>query len=195
MLQTSRREIGKQMLELLAKKEESRGLLIAFEGPDGSGKTTQRKHFTLWLQNEGVEVVTTKWNSAKLIRPLVKARKKAQSLSPREFSLMHAAEFRYRLDTEILPALWAGKTVLADRHFFTALARDAARGMDLDWLLKVYAPLFFPDIVFYFKVSAETCGKRIAGDRDPKYYEAGQDVTAIEDPHRSYTTFMTRVGG
>jgi len=30
-----------------------RGLLVAFEGPDGSGKTTQRKLFKTWLQSEG----------------------------------------------------------------------------------------------------------------------------------------------
>ena len=85
------------MRDLLAKREETRGLLIAFEGPDGSGKTTQRKHFTTWLQGEGVEVVTTKWNSSLLIKPLVMARKAAQSLSPREFSLMHAADFHFEI--------------------------------------------------------------------------------------------------
>ena len=193
MLQTRRREIGKQLQELLKKREQKRGLLIAFEGPDGSGKTTQRKHFTTWLQGEGLNVVTTKWNSAPLIQPLVKARKRAKALSPREFSLIHAAEFRYRLDTQILPALWRGNTVVADRHFFTGLARDAARGMDTDWLLQVYAPLFFPDIVYYFRVSADVSAKRIAADGDPKYYEAGQDVTGLEDPHHSYTTFLNRV--
>src|SRR5438552_2286216 len=35
-----------------------RGLLIAMEGPDGSGKTTQRKLFKTWLQAEGHDVVT-----------------------------------------------------------------------------------------------------------------------------------------
>src|SRR5256885_2121977 len=99
-----------------------RGLLIAFEGPDGSGKTTQRKLFKSWLKSEGHDVFTTKWNSSMLVKPLVKARKAARSLSPEEFCLLHAADFRYRLETEVLPALWAGKTVVADRYLFTALA-------------------------------------------------------------------------
>src|SRR5438309_11135730 len=67
-----------------------RGFLIAFEGPDGSGKTTQRKLFKTWLQTEGYEVVTTKWNSSELIKPIIKARKSVQALSPEEFSLLHA---------------------------------------------------------------------------------------------------------
>jgi dTMP kinase len=104
-----------------------RGLLIAFEGPDGSGKTTQRKLFKTWLQAEGHDVVTTKWNSSELIKPLVKSRKALRVLSPTEFSLLHAADFRHRVESIILPALWTGKTVIADRFLFTGLARRRAR--------------------------------------------------------------------
>src|SRR5262249_40875164 len=151
--------------------------------PDGSGKTTQRKLFKEWLKSEGHDVKTTKWNSSALVKPVTKARKKARVLSPEEFCLLHAVDYRYRLETKILPYLWKGTTVIADRFLFTALARDAARGLELDWLLSVYSPLFWPDIVFYFSVSPETSSKRIAGDRDPSYYEAGQDITHIENPH------------
>src|SRR5947208_10781344 len=71
-----------------------RGFLVAFEGPDGSGKTTQRKLFKTWLKSEGLDVVTTKWNSSDLVKPIIKSRKAAQALSPEEFSLLHAADFR-----------------------------------------------------------------------------------------------------
>src|SRR5262249_18812068 len=113
-----------------------RGLLIAFEGPDGSGKTTQRKLFKTWLKSEGHDVVTTKWNSSELIKPIIKSRKSVRALSPEEFSLLHGADFRHRVEQVILPALWDGKLVIADRFLFTGLARDVARGLDLDWVLK-----------------------------------------------------------
>ena len=184
---------GRRWRELLRRREASRGLLVAFEGPDGSGKSTQRKLFKTWLKSEGRDVVTTKWNSSPLIKPLVKVRKQARALSPEEFCLLHAADFRHRLDTEVLPALWGGRTVVADRYLFTALARDAARGLPFDWLLHMYAPILWPDIVFYFSVSPETSGMRIAATRQPKYYEAGQDITGIDDPLASYTTFIGRV--
>src|SRR5882724_3973827 len=182
----------KRLRDLIQSRQEKRGLLIAFEGPDGSGKTTQRKLFKSWLKSEGHDVLTTKWNYSLLIKPLVKARKAARSLSPDEFSLLHAADFRYRLDTEILPALWEGRIVIADRYLFTALARDAARGLDLRWLLEIYRPLFWPDTVFYFSVSPETSGKRIAAERSPTYYEAGQDVTELKDSMQSYKKFRER---
>ena len=170
-----------------------RGLLIAFEGPDGSGKTTQRKLFKTWLQAEGHDVVTTKWNSSELIKPLVKSRKALRVLSPAEFSLLHAADFRHRVESIILPALWSGKTVIADRFLFTGLARDVARGLDLDWVINLYAPLLWPDLVFYFSVSPATSGLRVTTTRTPNFYEAGQDVTDVDDPVESYNRFIARV--
>src|SRR5712691_7663453 len=163
-------------------RSKRRGLLVAFEGPDGSGKTTQRKLFKTWLKSEGYDVVTTKWNSSSLIKPLIKSRKAVRALSPEEFSLLHGADFRHRVEQVILPALWDGKLVIADRFLFTGLARDVARGLDLDWVLKLYQPLLWPDLVFYFAVSPVTSGKRVTATRMPNFYEAGQDVTDVDEP-------------
>src|SRR6058998_501302 len=170
-----------------------RGLLVAFEGPDGSGKTTQRKLFKAWLQAEGYDVVTTKWNSSDLIKPIIKSRKAVHALSPEEFSLLHSADFRHRVEHKILPALWNGQLVIADRFLFTGLARDVARGLDLDWVLKLYQPLLWPDLVFYFAVSADTSGRRVSATRTPNFYEAGRDITDLDDPVESYHRFVTRV--
>src|SRR5262245_50934119 len=179
--------------ELLRQRHSTRGLLVAFEGPDGSGKTTQRKLFKGWLKQQGRHVVVTKWNSSPLIKPIVKVRKQARALSPEEFCLLHAADFRHRLETDVLPALWHGATVIADRYLFTGLARDAARGLDFDWILHAYAPILWPDLVFYFAVSPHTSAMRIAATRDPSYYEAGQDITGLDNPLDSYTQFTSRV--
>lgn len=183
----------KSLRSLLRAQEKRRGLLIAFEGPDGAGKTTQRKLFKRWLESEGHEVVTSKWQSSRLLKPLIKARKKVHALGPEEFCLLHAADFRHRLHTEILPALWRGQMVLADRFLFTGLARDAARGLDLDYLLHVYSPLVWPDVVFYFSVSPDTSTRRVVATRTPKFYEAGQDVTGEGDAVTSYRQFIARV--
>lgn len=184
---------ARRVRKLIADRDESRGLLIAFEGPDGSGKTTQRKLLTRWLESRNHDVVSTRWASSPLVKPLLKVRKKIRTLSTEEYSLLHAVDFRHRLETIILPALWAGKTVLADRYLFTALARDAARGLDLDWLLHAYSPLLWPDLVIYFSMTPEDSHRRVASTRSPRFYEAGQDVTGIADPLASYSRFIDRV--
>ncbi len=183
----------RNLRRLIAERDESRGLLIAFEGPDGSGKTTQRKLLTTWLESRGTAVVSTRWASSALVKPLLKVRKRIRTLSIEEYSLLHAVDFRHRVETSILPALGEGKTVLADRYLFTALARDAARGLDLDWLLHAYSPLLWPDLVIYFSMTPADSSRRIASTRAPHFYEAGQDVTGIEDPLASYGRFIDRV--
>src|SRR5881397_2378116 len=129
----SLRAFEQRAREQFSDRNRHRGRLIAFEGVDGSGKTTQRKLFKTWLRSEGYDVVTTKWNSSDLIKPIIKSRKAVHALSPEEFSLLHGADFRHRVEETILPALWDGKVVIADRFLFTGLARDVARGLDLDW--------------------------------------------------------------
>ena len=121
-------------------------------------------------------------------------RKKIRALSPLEYSLLHAIDFRHRVETEILPALWAGKTVLADRYLFAALARDAARGLEFDWLLHAYAPLLWPDLVLYFAMppaGVEPAGGVARASRAST--KSGQDVTGIDDPLTSYRGFIDRV--
>ena len=184
---------ARKIRKLIAEREKSRGLLIALEGPDGSGKTTQRKLLKRWLESQNQQVVSTRWASSALVKPMLKVRKKIRTLSTEEYSLLHAVDFRHRVETSILPALWLGKTVLADRYLFTALARDAARGLDLDWLLHAYSPLLWPDLVIYFSMTSEDSRRRIASTRAPRFYEAGQDVTGIEDPLASYGRFIDRV--
>ncbi len=193
MLSPVSRKEERQFRQLIQKQEKKRGFLIAFEGPDGAGKTTQRKLFKTWLRSVGHEVVTYRWNSSPLIEPILKARKTAHALSPEEYCILSAASFRHQLETEILPALWDGKMVVADRFLFTALARDSARGLDFTWVVNAYVPLFWPDQIFYFDLPADASNQRIMANKKPSYYEAGQDVTNIADPQKSHREFVGRV--
>ena len=75
-----------------------------------------RAGFPLTLESRAAGLPKRSWIKISQIR----------TLSVEEYSLLHAVDFRHRVETSILPALWAGKTVLADRYLFTALARDSA---------------------------------------------------------------------
>src|SRR5712691_312092 len=136
------------------------GVLVAFEGSDGSGKTTQRKLFKAWLESMGEDVVVTKWNSSPAFKPVIKARKAARMLEPVNYALLHAADFRHRYENVIEPSLRQGKIVLSDRYVFTGIARDTARGMDHDWSMSLYAGARKPDIVFYFAAAAQVFASR-----------------------------------
>jgi dTMP kinase len=169
------------------------GLLIAFEGLDGSGKSTQRKLIKSWLKSEGERVVTTKWSSSPLFKPIIKAKKAARLLDPIGYAKLHAEDFWHRYETLIEPALAAGKIVLADRYVFTGIARDTARGMSSERAMELYRGARRPDLVFYFRAPVETCASRILESRELKFYEAGQDVTGLNDAPESYLRFAPRV--
>src|ERR1035437_6859086 len=182
----------RRLRELLRRQDKNRGFLVAFEGPDGARKTKHGKLFNTRKRSVGHEVVTYKWNSSPLMSPILKARKLAHSLSPEEYCILSAAAFRHQLDTEILPALWSGKVVVADQFLYTSVARDSARGLDLNWVLNAYLPLFWPDQVFYFALSAEAASEHSRA-KTPGFYAAGQDVTNIADPVKSHLQFLGRV--
>src|SRR5438128_408140 len=169
------------------------GLLVAFEGLDGSGKTTHRKLLKAWLEDNGEEVVATKWNSSPLFKGLIKAKKAARLLDPVSYAVLHAADFRYRLETVIRPALSEGKIVLADRYVFTGIARDVARGMSRERARNLYFSVRKPNLVFYFSALPQTSVQRITASRKMKFYEAGQDITGLGDPLESYLRFAPAV--
>src|SRR3989449_6811573 len=142
-------------------KEPIPGKLVAVEGVDGSGKSTQVYLLKRWLELDGYKVFFTEWNSSAIVRKATRKGKKRQLLTPTTFSLIHCTDFADRYERQILPLLKAGYIVLADRYIYTALARDAVRGLDREWLTKLYSFAVSPDVTFYFEVPLEVSLNRI----------------------------------
>lgn len=171
----------------------ARGKLVAIEGVDGAGKSTLADRLESWLDEEGYKVDLTRWNSSKSIKPHLKDLKKEFRLTPRTYSLMHAADFADRWDKEINPALASGRIVIADRWKYTAFARDVARGNPAQWVRGIYTFAPDPDITFYLRVDLKEAYRRIHQGRDPKYYEAGMDLRLSSDINESFVLFNARV--
>src|SRR6202795_484145 len=170
------------------------GRLIAVEGIDGSGKSTQLLLLERWLRSRGYPVHFTEWNSSRLVRHSMQRGKKKNLLTPTTFSLLHAVDFADRLTYQILPPLKAGMIVLADRYVYTAFARDVARGVHPDWVRGVYRFAPRPDLTFFFRVPIDISLERLlAGRAKLKYYEAGMDLGLSTDLAESFRLFQGRV--
>lgn len=170
------------------------GRLIAVEGIDGSGKSTQVRLLLRWLEAAGLPVYLTTWNSSPIIHRALRRAKRDHTLLPATFSLMHAADLADRLEREILPRLRAGQVVLADRWAMTAFARDGARGCDPGWLRRVYAFAPRPHLTAYFRVPVDAAMARILAGRPAiRFYEAGLDLGLDTDPAASFRLFQQRV--
>jgi dTMP kinase len=170
------------------------GRLIAVEGLDGSGKSTQIALLKRWLELEGYRVYFTEWNSSELVKKSTRRGKKQKLLTPTSFSLIHATDFADRYERQILPLLKAGYLVLADRYIFTAFARDAVRQVDPAWIRKLYSFARQPDITFFFDVPLEVAlGRILEGRPELKYHEAGMDLDLADDPEESFKIFQGRI--
>lgn len=176
------------------RREPLPGKLIAVEGLDGSGKSTQIYLLNKWLLSQGIRVFFTEWNSSLLVKEATRKGKKRQLLSPATFSLIHATDFADRYERQILPMLKAGFIVLCDRYIFTSFARDAVRGNDRQWLRRLYGFARVPDITFFFRLPLETAlGRILEGRPQLKYFEAGMDLDLSPDIYESFRIFQGRV--
>jgi dTMP kinase len=170
------------------------GKLIAVEGLDGSGKSTQIYLVKRWLELEGYKVFFTEWNSSLLVKRSTKKGKKRHLLTPTTFALIHCTDFADRYERQILPMLHAGYIVVADRYIYTAFARDAARGCDRGWIRQLYSYARHPDVTFFFDVPLSVALTRIvAGRPQLKFYEAGMDMGLSKDPFESFQLFQGRM--
>ncbi|MCI0330965.1 MAG: dTMP kinase [candidate division Zixibacteria bacterium] len=167
------------------------GKLIAVEGVDGSGKSTQLYLLKRWLELEGYRVFFTEWNSSAIVKKATRKGKKTLRLTPTTFSLIHATDFADRFERQIMPLLHAGFIVLADRYIYTAFARDTVRGCDREWVRQLYGFARPPDITFYFDVPLATALSRILDARPVlKPHEAGMDLNLSPDPYESFKRFQ-----
>jgi len=170
------------------------GRLIAVEGLDGSGKSTQIYLLKRWLEAEGVRVYFSEWNSSELVKSATSKGKKRELLTPTTFSLIHATDFADRYERHLLPLLRAGYIVLCDRYIFTAFARDVVRGCPPAWVRGMYNFAALPDLTFFFKADLEVSLNRILDGRPKlKFFEAGMDLRLSPDPYESFRIFQGRI--
>lgn len=167
------------------------GRLIAVEGLDGSGKSTQIKLIKRWMELQGLKVFFSEWNSSVLVKSATSKGKNRELLTPTTFSLIHATDFADRYERQLVPLLRAGYLVLCDRYIFTAFARDVVRGCSPDWVRGIYEFAAQPDLVFFFKAPLETTlGRILDGRPQLKYFEAGMDMNFSSDIYESFRLFQ-----
>lgn len=170
------------------------GRLIAVEGLDGAGKSTQIHLLKRWLEAQQLKVFFSEWNSSELVKSATSKGKKQQLLTPTTFSLIHATDFADRYERQLVPLLRAGYLVLCDRYIFTAFARDVVRGCPPQWVRDIYSFAALPDLTFFFKADLQVSLSRILDGRPAlKYFEAGMDLHLSADPYESFRIFQGRL--
>lgn len=110
-------------------------MFITFEGPEGSGKSTQIKLLTTYLQNKGWSVITTREPGGTPIGDQIRAclhDVNNTAMTPSAELLLYSASRAQLVGELIRPALAQGQIVLCDRYADSTLAYQGyGRGLDL----------------------------------------------------------------
>jgi dTMP kinase len=108
---------------------QAKGIFIAFEGGEGTGKSTQSKLLQKWLEQEGETVVLSRepggTDLGKDLRKILLGHETG-IISPRAEALLYAADRAHHVFSVIRPSLERGDVVITDRYFDSSAAYQGA---------------------------------------------------------------------
>ena len=167
------------------------GRLFAIEGADGSGRSTNIKELSGWLEANGYAVRHMGLRRSPLLAQDIEHAKQSRHLTRTTMSLLYATDFFDQLVHEIIPALRAGYIVLADRYIYTLMARDIVRGADPAWTRNLYGSALVPDAVFYLQVDPqELVLRNFEKNVTLDYWESGMDLGLSRDMFGSFLAYQ-----
>ena len=167
------------------------GLLIALEGSDGSGRSTQVGLLKDWLEMRGYATVNVGIKRSMLVSKELEEAQQGNVLTANTMRLFYATDFFDQLENVIIPALRAGFIVLADRYIYTLIARAVVRGAGADWVKNLYSPALVPDAVFYLRTSPQNLLERsFQKNATLKYWESGMDLGLSRDMFESFIKYQ-----
>lgn len=179
--------------EIDLKKNTYGGLYIALEGIDGCGKTTQVQELSSYFKKMGKEVVVTREPRKQgLIGDLVYKVLTGEVQVPAvSLQYLFSADRSIHHEELVLPSLRAGKVVISDRCFWSAIVYgilDRTGGVydksDADLLLisqsilSMYHQFTVPDYTFYLKISLKESMQRLRAKKDIKEIYEDEDKIA-----------------
>ncbi|MBU5313206.1 dTMP kinase [Tissierella carlieri] len=149
-----------------------RGLFIALEGPDGSGKSTIIKLIGNYLKDKGIEFVMTREPGGTLIGEEIRhivLDEKNTGISDETEALLYAAARGQHVHEKILPSLKEGKLVLCERFVLSSLAyQGVGRGLGIEKVKAINDFAIrgvYPDLILFFHVDPEVTLERKTGNQ------------------------------
>ena len=154
-----------------------RGTLIAFEGLDGCGKSTQLELLAAALRAAGHEVVTTREPTRGAMGQRIRAMARSgEVVAPEEELRWFVEDRREHVRDTIEPALAAGRVVLTDRYTLSSVAYQGARGLDPGEILRAGEAEFpLPDLALVFELDADAGLARVkarGGVAEPSFEQS-----------------------
>ena len=177
-----------------------RGKLIAFEGIDGCGKSTQLEMLAGALRGRGIDVVATREPTAgehgQRIRAMARS---GERVDPKQELEWFVLDRREHVASVIEPGLAAGRVVLTDRYYLSSVAYQGARGLDAKSILADSEAEFpLPDLVVVIEIDPEKGLARVGargGVAEPVFEEIDFQRRVAEQFTALGCAYLMRVPG
>lgn len=145
------------------------GRFVVFDGPDGSGKSTQFRRFAAMVQQAGVPLCEVRdpggTPTGERIREILLDRS-LTGMTVRCETLLYMASRAELVEVRVMPALARGQMVLADRFVSSTLAYQGAAGgvpaSEIAAVAKMATRGLMPDLVVIFDIDERGAAKRLS---------------------------------
>ncbi|MBK6543690.1 MAG: dTMP kinase [Saprospiraceae bacterium] len=167
-----------------------KNLFIAFEGIDGSGKSTQAKRLARLLENAGHKVYSTFEPTdnpiGKMIRDIFNHKMEADHRTIAGLFVADRLDHLLNKSNGILKKLDEGYTVITDRYYFSSYAYHGTH-MAMDWVIQanaLSAELLRPNLNIYIDISPEISMQRIqSGRNSTELYETLENLRNVREKY------------
>lgn len=166
-----------------------KGILIVFEGIDGSGKSTQAEILLERLQEEDFDAVYFREPSkGKWGRKIKKKALHPDSLSPEEELDLFQKDRRENVEKNLKPALKKKRVVILDRYYYSTIAYQGAKGIDEKLIRRMNEEFVVdPDLVFIFDIDPQKGLERIENrKKKDKLFEREDYLVKVREIFRSF---------
>lgn len=149
------------------------GLLIAIEGIDGAGTSTQMAGMAAHIARRGREAITTAEPSKGPLGLLLRRGLRGEiPMDEASLALLFAADRLHHVREVVAPALARGVLALSDRYVMSSYAYQAS-ALDLAWIQEINRQARPPDVSIFFRVGAKTAAaRRLARGGTPEHFDA-----------------------
>lgn len=161
-----------------------KGLLIAFEGLDQSGKQTQAERLKAEVEARGLTCVLLDFPSYEthIGKEIHEGLHGGRDYGADVMQLLYIAN-RYEKKPWIEEMLSAGTVVVCDRYLASSVAYGEAHGLDAAWLRDIQRYLPAPDLTIFLDIEPETAARRKTSNRD-KYERDLALLSRVRDSYR-----------
>ena len=143
-----------------------KGKLIVIEGIDGSGKSTCAKNLAEKLNSINIKTIYTFEPTHSHYGAKLRGGMLSEDLDAEEELLLFVKDRKEHIEYMIKPALEEGYFIILDRYFYSSIAYQGAKGININRIINMHKDFIIkPDIVFIFHLPIDIALNRIISKR------------------------------